>query len=70
MAALELDFGKASLEGYTTPVGPVGPPLDPNKLLQKCNKGGVITGARIYFTKEAKRDSTQYCAVIRRTNIS
>ena len=52
MTAVELDFGKASTEGYTTPVGP---PLDPSKLLNECNKAGIFTGAVFYFDQEEER---------------
>ena len=52
MTAVELDFGKASTEGYTTPVGP---PLDPSKLLNECSKAGILTGAGIYFDQEEER---------------
>ena len=51
MTAVELDFGKASTEGYTTPVGP---PLDPSKLLNECNKAGILTGEGIYFDQEER----------------
>ena len=44
MTAVELDFGKASTEGYTTQVEP---PLDPSKLLNECSKAGILTGAGI-----------------------
>ena len=52
MTAVELDFGKVSTEGYTTPVRP---PLDPSKLLNECNKVGILTGAGIYFDQEEER---------------
>ena len=52
MTAVELDFGKAATEGYTTPVGP---PLDPSKLCNECNKAGILTGAGIYFDQEQER---------------
>ena len=52
LTAVELDFRKASTEGYMTPVGP---PLDPSKLLNKCNKAGIFTGAGLILIK--KRDT-------------
>jgi len=55
MTAVELDFGKASTEGYTTPVRP---PLDPSKLLNERNKAGILTGAGIYFDQEEERHNT------------
>lgn len=37
---------------------PVGPSLDPSKLLLGCNKAGILTAAGVYSDQEAERRRT------------
>ena len=57
MTAVELDFGKASTEGYTTPVGP---PLDPSKLLVSATKQASLLEQGFILIKKRDRGELPY----------
>ena len=49
----QLDFGKASVEGYKPYGG--GPNLDASALLLSCEQAGIVTGAGHFFNQEEQR---------------
>ena len=51
----QLDFGKASVEGYKPYTG--GHVLDVTALLLSCEQVGIVTGAGRFFSQEQQRQT-------------
>ena len=53
--ARDLNFGRASVEGYAEEQSLQQSRLDVGNLLKACNEAGVVTGASIFFGQEEDR---------------